>query len=219
MSNLKLWHVGLATVVFGVIGYFTSSNLIEIISAVSGLLCVWLAACRNIWNYPIGFINIAAFMIIFYDAKLYADFTLQIVFAVLGGWGWYIWLTKRRGERVRPTTKLFTYEWIAYGGIVVFLTGLWGYILQTYTDASIPYADAFIATLSVFAQFLLSKKVLQNWYIWITVDVLSIIMYTYKGLDIIAILYGFFLINAIYGAVAWTKEYNKLQEILDWRVH
>jgi nicotinamide mononucleotide transporter len=207
---MKTWHVALATVLFGVIGYFTSSSTVELISAVTGLLCVWLAARENIWTYPIGLINIACFMWIFYDVKLYADFTLQIIFAILSVMGWVVWLTKRQGKDVRPTTQLNGSGWSLVAIATVVITALWGVVLQRYTDASIPYVDAFIATLSVIAQWLLSKKVLQNWHLWIAVDVLSVGMYFYKGLNLIGILYIVFLINAIYGLMEWRKSYAKI---------
>jgi nicotinamide mononucleotide transporter len=206
---MKTWHVLLATILFGIIGYFTSSSTIEIVSAVSGLLCVWLAARENVWTYPIGLINIAAFMYIFFDAKLYADFTLQIVFAILSVMGWVVWLTKRQGKYIRPTTSLDFQGWTCITISVFIITLIWGSILKTYTDASIPYLDAFIATLSIVAQWLLSKKILQNWYLWIAVDVLSIGMYFYKDLTLIGILYIVFLFNAIYGLYQWRNNYEK----------
>jgi nicotinamide mononucleotide transporter len=210
--NIKTWQVLLATISFGIVGYFTSSSIIEIISAITGLLCVWFAAKENIWTYPVGFINIACFMIVFYEAKLYADFTLQIFFAVLSAWGWIIWLTKRQGYDVRPTTSLNFKQLAFYSILILIFTAIWGYVLQTYTDASIPYLDAFIAMFSVVAQILLSKKVLQNWYFWIIVDVMSIGMYLYKDLTLIAILYIMFLANAIYGAIKWNGSYkNQIQ--------
>lgn len=205
----KNLYLNLASVVAMVaVAYFTSASWIEITAAVTGLLCVWLNAKENIWNYPIGYINVACFMWMFWDAKLYADFTLQIFFAVLMAIGWYTWLTKRQGNAVRPTKKI---DGIHFGLIVLsilILGGLWGLALHAWTDASIPYLDATIAMASIMAQFLLSRKILQNWLIWIVVDVFSIGMYWYKGLHLTAYLYVMFLLIAIQGYVEWRRNYE-----------
>ncbi|MEK5036196.1 nicotinamide riboside transporter PnuC [Paenibacillus sp. FSL R7-0302] len=207
--KLNKWHMIIASILFLVVGYFTSSTAIEIASTVSGLLCVWLAAKQNIWTYPIGFVNIVFFMIVFYDARLYADFSLQIFFAVLSTYGWIYWLRNKGDQPVKATQKTSAGLAIAMMALTIIGTALWGYVLHQYTDASIPYADAFIAILSVVAQILLSSKRLENWYVWILVDVLSVGMYFYKGLHVIGILYIVFTINAIYGAIAWHKQYKE----------
>lgn len=207
--KLNKWHLGIASIVFLVIGYFTSSTTVEIVSAVSGLMCVWLAAKENIWTYPIGFVNIGAFMYIFWGANLYADFTLQIIFAALSAYGWVYWLINKGNAPVRPTKRITRDEIIMYSILLIGGSYLWANINIYFFDCpAIPYFDAFVAMLSVIAQIMLSAKRLENWYVWIAVDVLSIGLYWYKDLHIVAILYVFFLVNAIYGAIAWHKEYK-----------
>lgn len=194
--------------VFGAVAYFTSSSPIEILSAISGLLCVWLAAKRNVWTYPVGLVNIVCYMYMFYNVQLYADAGLQIVFFVLSLYGWFIWLTKREGQPVRPTRVMTTREWVLLLPVILAITIVWGGSLHNFTNASIPYLDAFVASMSVVAQFFMGKKVLENWLLWIAIDVLSIGMYMYKDLHIVALTYVFFLANAVYGYIAWKKEYE-----------
>lgn len=191
--------------ILGVIAYFTSSSVIEIVASITGLFSVYLAARENIWYYPVGFINIITFAYIFYDVKLYADFTLQIFFFILCMYGWWVWLTKRKGRAVRPTTSLTNKGWLILFVTVPLFAFAWGYGLSRFTDASIPYLDAFVATTSIAAQYLLSRKIMQNWYLWITVDVLSIGMYAYKGLYTISFTYLVFLLICISGLIAWRK--------------
>ena len=149
-------------------------------------------------------------MYIFWGAGLYADFTLQIVFSILSVYGWAYWLLNRGGKPVRPTQRMSISEIIVYGILVIAGTFAWAEInIYLFDNPSIPYLDAFIAMLSVVAQMLLSTKRLENWYVWIAVDVISVGMYWYKDLHIVAILYAFFLVNAVYGLLAWKKEYNK----------
>ncbi|QGR00058.1 nicotinamide riboside transporter PnuC [Paenibacillus psychroresistens] len=192
-----------------IIAYFTASTALEIVATTTGLLSVWLTTRESIWCMPMGLINVACFFCSFYDAKLYADMTLQVFFFVLGIWGWYVWLTKRYTAKVRPTKRIEAKMIILLSILIIAGTGGWGYLLTEYTDASIPYADAFIAILSVIAQFLLSSKVLEHWLVWIVVDVLSIGMYFYKGLDTIAFLYIIYLFIAIAGWFGWKNGYQK----------
>lgn len=194
------------------IAYFTSTTALEIVATATGLLSVWLTARENIWAWPIGLVNVACFFYMFYEVKLYADMTLQVFFFVLSIYGWIIWLTKRGGSKVRPTRRISP---LLAGILLAALfagTGIWGYVLATYTDASIPYPDAFIAMLSLIAQLLLSYKVLETWYCWIVVDVLSVGMYLYKDLNMLAFLYVIFLCIAISGLIAWKKQ----PEVAKW---
>jgi nicotinamide mononucleotide transporter len=188
------------------VAVYTSSSTLEIVATTTGLWCVWLTARENIWAWPIGLVNVACFFYMFEDARLYADMTLQIFFFILSVYGWVVWLTKRQGAKVRPTTRLAARSGLVMGLLLVVVTILWGYVLQTYTDASIPYADAFIATLSIIAQYLLSSKVLENWLCWVVVDVLSIGMYAYKELYAVAFLYVVFLFIASAGYISWKRE-------------
>lgn len=190
------------------VAYFTSSTPLEIAATTSGLLSVWLTARQNIWCFPVGLVNVACFFVMFYDAKLYADMTLQVVFFVLSIQGWIVWLTKRGQAKVRPTRRMTPQLGLWLVLLLVVVTAGWGYVLARFTDASIPYVDAFIATLSILAQLLLSNKVLENWHFWIAVDVLSIGMYAYKELYVLAALYVIFLGIATSGLIQWRSEYR-----------
>ncbi|MFC5404025.1 nicotinamide riboside transporter PnuC [Cohnella soli] len=191
---------------FTAIGYYTSSTTLEIVATTTGLLCVWLTARENLWAWPISLVNVVCFFYMFMDVKLYADMSLQVFFFALSAYGWIVWATKRGNAKVRPTRRLSRRTALALIVFLVAATWAWGALLQHHTDASIPYMDAFVATLSLIAQFLLSYKVLENWYVWIFVDVLSIGMYFYKDLNTIALLYVVYLGIATMGLISWRKE-------------
>jgi nicotinamide mononucleotide transporter len=191
------------------VAYYTSSSPIEIAATTTGLAAVWLTAKEKIWTWPISLINVTCFFYMFLDVKLYADMTLQVLFFILSIYGWIIWMTKRGEAAVRPTRVWNVKLAALLGGFIVIFTTVWGLVLDVYTDASIPYLDAFIATLSLTAQFLLSYKILQNWYFWILVDVLSMGMYFYKELYTTSFLYVIFLGIAIMGLIDWKREYAR----------
>ncbi len=201
---MNKWYTMLIlTAAMLLVAIYTSSTLLEIVATLTGLLSVWLTARENIWCWPIGLVNVACFFYMFYEAKLYADMTLQVFFFILSIQGWVIWLTKRGTATIRPTRRITWKLGIALGLLLVLVTTRWGYYLTTYTDASIPYLDALVASLSLIAQYLLSSKILENWYCWIAVDVHSIGMYLYKNLNAVAFLYLIFLGIAISGLISW----------------
>jgi len=190
------------------IAYFTSSSPVEIVATTTGLLSVWFTARQNLWAWPTGLVSVACFFYMFWEVKLYADMTLQIVFFVLSIYGWYNWMRNRQGAAVRPTRRMTGGEAVVSLLLLIAVTWGWGHILANYTDASIPYVDACIATLSLLAQFWLSAKVLENWYLWLVVDVLSIGMYTYKELYSLTFLYVIFFAIAASGLISWQRDFS-----------
>ncbi|SFI30836.1 nicotinamide mononucleotide transporter [Paenibacillus sp. UNC496MF] len=204
----KGWVLPVLFIVMLAVAFATSSSALEIAATTTGLLSVWLTARENIWAWPVGLANVACFFYMFEDAKLYADMTLQVFFFALSLYGWAAWLTGRGAAKVRPTRSLAPKRAALLGVLLVAVTLLWGFVLKAYTDASIPYADALIATLSLIALYLFSSKVLQNWLCWIAVDVLSIGMYAYKALYALAFLYVVFLAIAVAGHLSWKRAYD-----------
>lgn len=202
--------VNLVTIIaLGIVAYFTSAGSLEIVATITGLVCVWLNAKENIWAYPVGFINAGCFFYMFWNVQLYSDAILQIVFFILMAYGWYIWLTKRKGNKVRPTTKLSNKHFAYWILAILVLGALWGsLIVRMFSDAAVPYLDALLLMGSIVAQLLLSRKILQNWLIWIAVDVLSIGLYWYKGLHLTSMLYLVFLLICIQGYIGWRKNYE-----------
>jgi nicotinamide mononucleotide transporter len=202
----RRWTLPVLFLCMAGIAYYTSSTTLEIVATMTGLLSVWLTARENIWAWPTGLVNVGCFFFMFEEAKLYADMTLQLFFFVLSIYGWIVWLTKREGAKIRPTRRITSRLALVMAVAFVVVTAGWGYVLKTYTDASIPYVDALIATLSLVAQYLLSSKVLENWLCWIAVDVMSIAMYAYKDLYTVAFLYVIFLGIATSGYISWKRE-------------
>ncbi|MED1471660.1 nicotinamide riboside transporter PnuC [Bacillus salipaludis] len=194
-------------VIFVAVAYFKDSTFIEVLASFFGLVCVYLAAKENIWNYPIGIVNIVLLLLIFYNAKLFADMMLQGMFLVFSLYGWFFWLRNRGEKLVCQTTKLTLDGWVLIIFIIPILSYGWGYLLNKYTDASAPFLDSFIATTSLVAQVLFSTKKFENWYLWILVDILSVGLYVYKGLYTISFTYFVFLIICIVGVFEWRKHY------------
>jgi nicotinamide mononucleotide transporter len=181
----------------------------EYIGAIFGLISVYLTVKRNIWCWPTGIICTVAYTYLFYDIKLYADMLLQVFFTVTSFLGWYWWLHGGEHKEELPVTYMTTPQrvWMAIGlPIACFLIGA---AFRQYTDAHLPFWDATASGASVVAQILMMRKKLENWYLWIFVNILSIGIYTYKHIYLTTILYAVFLVLAFLGLIEWRKAWLK----------
>lgn len=178
-------------------------STIELIAVVFGLLSVILTIRQNIWCWPTGLVQVVLFVGIFYDAKLYSDMVLHVIYIFLQFYGWYYWLYGDRGNKILVVQKLTPNQLVWWTLAVVVLTGMWGGLMHFCTDASFAFADAFIMMASLAAQWLMAQKKLQSWYYWIAVDIVGIFVYWQKGLSLTALLYCLFLVLALLGWISW----------------
>jgi nicotinamide mononucleotide transporter len=190
-----------------IVNQLTATTWLEWIGTISGFACVYLAARQNIWNWPIAIISVMAYSVLFYEYGLYGDAVLQLYFMGTSLYGWYYWI-KRKEAHERPVSKLnhAGMTSVLAGGVL--LTFLLGWFLDNYTDTNVPYADGFCTALSFVAQFLMTRKILQNWILWIIVDICYVPLYLYKNLMLTAVLYTLFLALAVMGYLQWRRSYR-----------
>ena len=183
---------------------------IEIVAFVLGILNVTLVIRRSLWNYPFGLAMVAVYGVVFFGAKLYSDALLQVFFFVVNLYGWILWHRAAATEgrvRVLLLTGRARLGWLS---ATVLLTACWGYAMHRFTDASYPIWDAAVAIPSVVAQILLSRRLLENWAVWIAVDLIAIPLYAAKGLRLTAVLYLVFLALAIWGYWSWWRDSRRV---------
>lgn len=176
---------------------------IEATAVIFGLLCVWLTVRQNIWCWPTGLVQVALYIVIFYDAKLYSDVILHVVYVILQIYGWHHWLYGGRDRSKLPVTSLQAHGLIGWILVVAVGTAGWGWSMARFTDASVPYWDAFTTVASLVAQWLMTRKRLQSWLFWISVDIVAIGVYLHKSLIMTSGLYLIFLVLATMGFFTW----------------
>jgi nicotinamide mononucleotide transporter len=169
---------------------------------VTGIVCVWLAARANIANFHFGILNSAILGLVFVQQRLFADASLQVVFIVLNARGLQAW---RAGQQLsesapvfRSTRREHLLMMLTVAGLVPVLWWLLGLM-----KGSAPLIDALVTSLSIVAQWLLNRRVLENWIWWIVVDLISIPLYVSRGLPLIAALYVVFLLICCQGYLRW----------------
>ena len=178
---------------------------LELFAAIVGAISVWLSVRQNILSWPTAIVNVVLYAIVFYQAKLYADMGLQVVYAALSIYGWYEWLYGGEGRTELHVT--LTSPRLAALLALIALSGaaLLGTLLRHTTDAALPYMDSFLSSTSLVAQWMMTRKKLENWLVWIFVDVLYVGMFIFKGLYLTAGLYAVFLVLAVRGYVDWRR--------------
>lgn len=180
--------------------------MIETLAVIFTIICVWLTTKRHILSWPIGLLGMVFYAVVFWNNKLYSDFGMQFIFAVQSIVGWITWKNHLEDKVHTKVDFLYPYErvlWFLIG--IVSWIGI-AFIMQKYTDASVPWVDSFVAVFSLIAQWLLAKRKLENWYIWIFVNVIYIGLFIYKGLYLSSLLYVGLIVLDIYGLRDWKKK-------------
>ncbi|MDB5112770.1 MAG: nicotinamide mononucleotide transporter [Mucilaginibacter sp.] len=188
--------------------WWQDQSWLEVIGVITGLLCVYLAAKNIIWNWPIAIINVSIYIFIFFNSRLYADMGLQVYFLATNIYGWYFWSKKPATEDKAPVILIKKTEILFAVSAIIVFTFLLGSVLK-YTPASYPYIDSFCTACSLVAQFFLARKVLENWLIWIFVDIIYVGVYLFKGLHLTAAMYAVFVGIAWLGYIDWKRDYKK----------
>lgn len=185
-----------------------TSPVTEWVGVFTGLLCVWLAARNIIWNWPFAVVNVLIYLLLFLEKKLYADSALQIYLLATNIYGWYYWSSNKQAKAT-PIVVLKTKSLLWYSLTVFAFTVAVGWLLSENTQAALPYLDSFCTACSLVAQFLLARRVLQNWLIWLFVDIIYVGIYVAKGLTPTAWMYAFYAAIALKGFFDWKKIYRE----------
>lgn len=175
------------------------------INLVLGVTGVWLMIRRSLWAFPVGLAAVTVQGVLFFRTRIYADAVLQVFFFVTLAWGWWHWVKHAGKAKELPVTQLGV-----TGRVIVVVTAsittvVWALALRRWTDAVIPWRDAFIAAFSVVAQVLQSRKQVEAWPLWVVVNLVAIPAYWSASLAYSAFLYLIYLVLALAGWRAWHR--------------
>lgn len=180
-------------------------NHLEWVAAILSAVSVFLSTRENIWSWPTAIVSVLMYAVVFARAGLYSDAGLQIFFCVISIYGWYEWLHGGANRGRLHVSRASRRAWIV---ALVFGVLFWG-ALASFTSrlpgVSLPFLDSGLTTLSVIAQVMMTRKILENWILWIVADLVYVPMYLFKGLVPTAILYAVFLVLAVMGLLQWRR--------------
>lgn len=188
-------------------------NIIEITGALLGLLYIFFSIRQNIFTWPTGLLTSLLYTVVFFRSGFYADMGLQVYYVVVSIYGWYYWLygAKDKGDSnsqaiIRKTPRKILL--LCLLATVIFFILLVG-ILLFFTDSTVPYMDSMTTALSITATWMLARKYIEHWLIWIFVDLVSAGLYIYKGLWPTMLLFIVYTIMAVVGYTEWKKELTR----------
>jgi nicotinamide mononucleotide transporter len=177
-------------------------SLTEVFGFASGAACVLLVVEESLWNFPVGIVNNAIFAVLFLQSRLFGDMSLQVVYLILGAAGWWQWTHGRAPGGALTVVRATHREMVVLAVFAVAATPLLRAGLLWLNGAA-PFLDAVTTVLSLVAQWLLNRKRIENWYVWIAVDVIYVYLYAQRQLPLTAVLYAIFIPMCIAGLLRW----------------
>ena len=183
-------------------------EVLELIAVVFGIASVYLSVRENIWSWPTALVNVTLYFLIFRRQQLYALMGLQVFYAAISVYGWYHWLFGGEGgSRLHVTLTPRRFR-IALPLLAVAGIGVVGVTLDRTTDAARPLLDSSLAVCSLIAQWMMSRKYLENWLLWIGVNIVSVGLFLSQGMYPTAFLYTVFFGLASKGYVDWRRSWR-----------
>ena len=182
--------------------YF-SNNWLEIVGTIIGFVYLWQEVKASIWLWLTGIVMPAIYTVVFYQSGLYADFGIQVYYIVAALYGFLFWKFGKKQDKPLPIVHTSVRQ-----GVILFLITVLVFIpiyliLTKYTDSTVPFYDSATTALSIVALWMLAKKHVEQWFVWIAVDAVSSALYFYKGIYFTAVLYAVYTVVAIYGYKKW----------------
>jgi nicotinamide mononucleotide transporter len=189
------------------------SSCLELVAVLFGIVSVLLSVRENIWSWPTALVNVSLYFALFFRSGLYSDMGLQVVYFILSLYGWYEWLyggTDRTALKVSRTPSRL---WAILALLALVVWASLGKLTSRLPGVSLPYVDAATTTTSLAAQWMMTRKLLENWTLWIIVDMAYIAMFMFKGLYLTAANYAVYLVLAVMGYVSWKRSLSNLSNL------
>ncbi len=184
------------------------SSCLELFGFVTGVLNVWLVTREHIWAWPVGILNAAAYLVFFAQSGLYSDTGLQAGYAVLSAYGWWHWTRRSTQDESKTPLPIGHVSAQITQRLAVLGVAMW-LVLATITSripgTALPWLDSALVASSLIAQWMMTRKLLEHWIVWIAVDVVYVGVFASRGYMLTALLYLVFLFLAVFGLVQWTR--------------
>lgn len=190
-----------------------SGNWIELSGALISLVYLYFSYRQIIWLWPFGLLSALFYIWIYYFSGFYADMSLQVYYVLISLYGWYHWKVGNRtsGGKLKLQVSRINLRYILILTLIfVLLWFLISQVLIRFTDSQVPVMDALTTAGSIIATWLLARKILEHWLLWVVVDILSMGLYIYKELYATAVLFLVYSIVAVAGYFAWKKAMTNL---------
>ena len=184
----------------------------EITAVIFAIFYLLLAIRENIWCWFCAGVSTAIYITVYFGAKLYMESFLNVFYFGMAIYGWYVWNSgKGLGDTIAVTTWAARTHVTALCSISVLIV-LSGFLLSNYTDAAFPYIDSATTFAAIWATFLVARKVLENWWYWLVIDVVSIFIYWSRGLELTSVLFALYVVMIPFGLISWSKSMRQQRQ-------
>ena len=180
-------------------------NYLELAGIIVGLVYIWLEYKANIWLWLAGIVMPAIYIFVYYDSGFYADMAINIYYLAAGVYGWLVWKIKGNQNNDLPIARTPRRYILPLVLVTTVAFAIISFVLVRFTDSDVPYGDSFTTALSIAGLWLLSRKYVEQWIIWIVVDMVCAVLYVYKGLYMTGALYLLYTVIAVAGYFKWLK--------------
>ena len=189
------------------------SHKVELLGAILGLIYIFFSIRQHILTWPFGLLTSVFYVVIFFQSGFYADMGLQVYYVVISIYGWYYWLKGRRPVETGkiPVKTCRTKLWLKITGITVLIFFVILFILKNFTNSTVPVMDSLTTAFSITATWMLARKYIEHWIIWIFVDIVSAGLYIYKNLWPTVILFLVYTVMAFLGFIEWKKDLKTIR--------
>ncbi len=185
-------------------------NWAEITGTILSLIYLVESIRQKVSLWIFGFLCSAMYVYVFFVSKFYADMSLQFYYLAVSVFGWISWKTgKRKSGHELPVKRVKKLQSLVLLAIAIVIYFIYYFVLSVYTDSPLPRADSLTTALSIVATWMLARKLIEHWILWIFIDALSSGLYFYKGLNLTGVLFIIYTIMAIAGYFEWKKSLNK----------
>ena len=188
---------------------FLTAHWLDIVTTVLGLAYILLEYRASVWMWAVGFAMQTLGIVLYYQKGLYADCGMEFYYLAMTVYGWWRWV-KPKAKSQKPIAISYFPKKLILPWLLI-IAAVWAFIywlLVTFTNSNVPLADSFTTALSIVGIWALAHKYLEQWFIWIAVDVVTSVLYFYKDIPFKASLYALYVIIAIFGYLKWRKMIN-----------
>lgn len=188
---------------------FSGLELLAVVLAIAYLL---LAIRQSIWCWYCAAASTVIYIWLFFDARLYMESVLNVFYFVMAVYGWMVWT---RGRDATHELPVVSWPLKIHGTaivVVILLSAINGYLLTRFTDAAFPYIDSLTTWSAIWATFLIARKVLENWWYWLAIDIASIFIYWSRDLQLTSLLFVVYVIMIPFGLISWTRSWREAQQ-------
>lgn len=192
-----------------VLAQFGTWSPSETTAVVFATLYLLLAIRENIWCWFCAGVSTAIYIYVYFGANLYMESVLNVFYFVMAIYGWYVWKSGNgEGETIPVTIWPARVHIVAAGVIAALVLGS-GFLLSRYTNAAFPYIDSATTYAAMWATFLIARKVLENWWYWLVIDVVSVFLYWSRGLELTSLLFVLYVGLIPFGLLRWTRSWRE----------